>query len=360
MRVTQQTGAYVFEVTDNGPGVHPDDQMHIFDRFYQGGQQHSPSLQGGTGIGLALARELAQLMGGTLELESSMGNGSRFIFQISLTKVDQPHYNQVEDGGKPVSTHHVPSYVPISIAGEKPKVLIVEDHPEMGKYLLEILSDHYQCVLATDGMEALKQLRLTAFDCISSDVMMPNMDGFMLRKQINENPDWRQIPFLLLTARHLEEDKLRGLKLGIDDYITKPFSTSELHARIHNLISNKLERAAYISSADETLSVDQSQLAQLEQVVWTQLDNEQLKVEDLAAAIHYSPKQMGRIIKKHTGMSSVQFILEIRLQKARELLEKRQCASVIEAQYAVGIQSTSYFTRKFTERFGKNPSSFFN
>ena len=82
-------------------------------------------------------------------------------------------------------------------------------------------------------------------------------------------------------------------------------------------------------------------------------------MEDLAAIVHYSSKQIGRIIKKHTGLSSVQFILEIRLQKAREMLEKRLSSSVIQVQYAVGIQSTSYFTRKFTERFGKNPSSFF-
>lgn len=359
LKVTQNEELYVFEVSDTGQGILPDDQGKVFDRYYQA-QNNNQALQGGTGIGLALVKELAQLMNGNIQVESQIGEGSVFRFAVPLKQVEKTE-TIAESATKPGSVNRfVPSYAPISIAGDKPKVLIVEDHPEMAKYLLELLSDHYQCVLATDGTEALKQLKLTAFDCISSDVMMPNMDGYMLREKINENPEWRQIPFLLLTARHLEEDKIRGLQLGIDDYITKPFSTIELHARIHNLISNKLERAAYMDPPEETpLTVDQTQLSQLEQAVWAQLDNEQFKVEDLAAAVHYSSKQLGRFIKKHTGMSSVQFILEIRLQKARDLLEKRQCASVIDAQYAVGIQSTSYFTRKFTERFGKNPSAFF-
>lgn len=359
LKLRQEDTQYVFEVRDTGPGMHADDLEQIFDRYYQA-QQDSQALQGGTGIGLALVKELAQLMKGDVQVESQVGQGSVFRLTVPFQQIDKAEQEEVGDGKDLLADTFVPSYAPISIAGGKPKVLIVEDHPEMGKYLLELLSDHYQCVLATDGTEALKQLKLNSFDCISSDVMMPNMDGFMLREKINENPEWRQIPFLLLTARHLEDDKIRGLQMGIDDYITKPFSTTELHARIHNLISNKLERSAYQASAEEEpLTVDQSHLAKLEQAVLEQIDNEQFKVEDLATALHYSSKQLGRIIKKHTGMSSVQFILEIRLQKARELLEKRQCASVIEAQYAVGIQSTSYFTRKFTERFGKNPSTFF-
>ena len=119
----------------------------------------------------------------------------------------------------------------------------------------------------TDGTQALKQMKLTSFDCITSDVMMPNMDGFMLRQKINEQTEWKHIPFLLLTARQLEEDKIRGFQLGIDDYITKPFSTRELHARIHNLISNKLERDSYKKEEKEPLSVDQSMLVTLEQAV---------------------------------------------------------------------------------------------
>ena len=193
--------------------------------------------------------------------------------------------------------------------------------------------------------------------------MMPNMDGFEFREAINEEKEWRQIPFLLLTARHLEDDKIRGLQLGVDDYVTKPFSTLELQARIHNLVSNKLERDAFSKeekAADQEpkLNGDQKFLKQAENAVIERLSDVKFGVEDLAKAVNYSSKQLGRLLKKHTGMTTVNFILEVRLQKARLLLEKRLCATVMEAQLEVGISSTSFFTKKFTDRFGKNPSEF--
>jgi DNA-binding response OmpR family regulator len=359
MTTFQKENQFYFEVSDTGEGIHPDDQLHIFNRFYQSQNSHQ-TLQGGTGVGLALSKELAQLLGGDITFKSEWKKGSTFTFSVPLELVEHTALaNVIDEGTHP--TPFVPTYQPIAINGEKPKILIVEDNLEMSKYLVEILSNDYECTTAADGEEALKQLKLYHFDAITSDVMMPNIDGFELRERINQNQDWRQIPFLLLTARHLESDKLRGFQLGIDDYVTKPFSTKELQARIHNLISNKIERDHYIQSeqselANETLSVDQQFLKQCEQVVLENIDKTDFKVDDLAKAVNYSAKQTGRIIKKLTGLSSVNFILEVRLQKARELLEKGLVASVIEAQMEVGIASTSYFTRKFTERFGKNPS----
>ncbi|WP_367390890.1 ATP-binding protein [Lewinella sp. LCG006] len=363
LTVEQFESIYTFTVKDTGQGIHPEDQARIFERFYQSSK--SDHLRGGTGIGLALAKELCQLLGGHITVSSEWGIGSAFQLSLPLSVAASSSLTklaQLEQEEKTRPTQRVPNYAPLGIQGDKARLLIVEDHPEMGKYLLEVLSTHYQCVLAQDGQQALQQLRLSAFSAITSDVMMPNMDGFQLREAINKKEEWRQIPFLLLTARHLEEDKLRGFQLGIDDYITKPFSTKELLARINNLIENKHKREKFASKNQDTssLSVDQHLLKTLEDTLLSRLDEEDFKVDDLAEAIHYSTKQMGRLIKKHTGLSSVQFILEVRLQKARTLLAQRQCATVMEAQFAVGIRSTSYFTRKFTERFGKNPKDFLN
>ena len=365
MKVSEKEGQYIFEVRDTGQGIEAQDLSRIFDRFYQAKQG---TLQGGTGVGLALSKELAELMRGTLSVQSDLGQGSVFSLSLPLETIitQKPEedllatpYTQhlVSETQHPIPT----IFAPIAIEGEKARLLVVEDNPEMGKYLVQILSENYHCVLATDGQEALKQLKLSRFDCITSDVMMPNMDGFELREAINQNDKWRQIPFLLLTARHLEEDKIRGFQMGIDDYVTKPFSTRELQARIHNLITNKLERDAYAAleqsiPKEEQLSVDQQFLKQVEQAVLERISDPQFGVEDLAKAVNYSSKQLGRLLKKYTGMSTVNFILEVRLQKAREVLERRLSATVLEAQLDVGISSTSYFTRKFTERFGKNPS----
>ncbi len=359
--VGHSNGNYTFTIKDTGQGIHPDDQARIFDRFYQ--SDKSDHLRGGTGIGLALAKELSQILNGQITVSSEWGKGSTFQLILPLKEVPQTKVTALISPGRLVPPTHpkrVPNYAPLGIQGDKARLLIVEDHPEMGKYLLEVLSEHYQCVLAQDGQQALKQLRLSSFSAITSDVMMPNMDGFQLRETINQKEEWRQIPFLLLTARHLEEDKIRGFQLGIDDYITKPFSTKELLARINNLVRNKEERDKFVAKEPDkaVLSVDQNLLKTLEDTLLSRLEEEDFKVDDLAEAIHYSTKQMGRLIKKHTGLSSVQFILEVRLQKARTLLAQRQCATVLEAQFAVGIRSTSYFTRKFTERFGKNPKDY--
>ncbi|NRA52120.1 MAG: response regulator [Phaeodactylibacter sp.] len=364
MKVYQQGADITFEVADTGQGIDTEDLPRIFDRFYQVRQDR---LQGGTGVGLALSKELAELMEGRLQVASEIGRGSVFTLSFPLENAPElqgAELSEIKDDEEAVTgTGSSTVFAPIAIAGEKPRLLIVEDNPDMGKYLVQILSEHYQCVLATDGQEAIKQLKLSRFDCITSDVMMPNMDGFEFREAINEEKEWRQIPFLLLTARHLEDDKIRGLQLGVDDYVTKPFSTLELQARIHNLISNKLERDAFSKeekAADQEpkLNVDQKFLKQAENAVIERLSDVKFGVEDLAKAVNYSSKQLGRLLKKHTGMTTVNFILEVRLQKARLLLEKRLCATVMEAQLEVGISSTSYFTKKFTDRFGKNPSEF--
>jgi DNA-binding response OmpR family regulator len=285
---------------------------------------------------------------------------------LSPSQQEEVLKQEVKDIVEPSKKIYDAVFAPITIAGEKPRLLVVEDNPDMGKYLVQILEGQYQCVLATDGEEAIKQLKNGRFDCITSDVMMPNMDGFELREAINQNQEWRQIPFLLLTARNLEDDKIRGFQMGVDDYVTKPFSTRELRARIHNLISNKLERDSFAKAEEAEVTAEklpvlteaQKLLKQAEAAILERLDDPHFGVEDLARAVNYSSRQLSRLLKKYTGLSSVNFILEVRLQKARELLEKRLCASVIEAQYEVGISSTSYFTRKFTERFGKNPSEF--
>ncbi len=359
MTVSESEGVFTFAVRDTGHGISFEDRQHIFDRFYQA-KGDAQIQQGGTGVGLALSKELAQLLGGDIQVESEVGEGSIFRLHLPMESLPPEVHEQALEAINNEDLA-IPSFAPISIQGDKPRVLIVEDNPEMGKYLLQLLSDHYQCALATDGLEALRQLKLGRFDCITSDVMMPNMDGFTLREHINEKQEWKRIPFLLLTARHLEEDKLRGFQLGIDDYITKPFSTRELHARVHNLIQNKLERDTFLSeeqtndTAEERINTDQDWLQKLEQEILAQLDDPQFGVEELARAVSYSTKQLGRIVKKHTGLSTVNFILEVRLLKARELLEKRLVPTVTAAQLEVGISSMSYFTRKFTQRFGKNP-----
>ncbi|HFA47832.1 MAG TPA: helix-turn-helix domain-containing protein [Bacteroidetes bacterium] len=398
-------------ISDTGTGIHPDDLPHVFDRFFQSKKNNgSTTGAGGTGIGLALAKQLANLLGGDLTAESTFGKGSTF----ALTLPVQSSVGSLERSGNPELTSGPQSSVhsgvepenpvapiqdalvlnkPVSFNlpnGKQPRILIVEDNADMAEYLKNALSKKYDCTVAPDGEAALKLLSNLsgggrkehyspshknqdrtyppplggpggAFDLITSDVMMPNMDGFSFREKVNKNPAWRQIPFILLTARTLESDKLKGFRLGVDDYITKPFSLTELEARIHNLLTNKAQREEFEKEAptlSEELNADEILLKNAEKLVSEKMDDPQFSVEVLAKKLGYSPRHLSRVFGKLTGLSPVKFILEMRLQKARQLLENGQFRSVAEVRYEIGIESASYFTKKFKERFGKGPKAY--
>lgn len=352
----------IVTVTDSGPGISEEDQSRIFDRFYQSGNP-GESAGGGTGIGLALCKQLAELLDGSISLQSKPDHGSTFTLElpVEVLVVADAEENKEAVQGLPEEEEksQVPAFVP---ANGKPRILIVEDNREMSDFLSSSLSKNYDCQVAFDGAQALEILAENdgKFDLITSDVMMPNMDGFTLREKINEKATLRKIPFILLTARTLETDKLHGFKLGVDDYITKPFSLPELEARIQNLLSNKQQREQWQQEDDESgeqLSSDELLLQQAENIVRKHMDDPAFNVEVLAKEIGYTSRHMSRVLGRLTGLTPVQFILEIRLQHARQLLESRRFATVAEVQYEIGIESSSYFSRKFSERFGKNPTA---
>ena len=227
----------------------------------------------------------------------------------------------------------------------------------MRTYLKDILSPHYKLTFAHDGIEALEKTELEQFDAITCDVMMPRMDGFEFLKTLRSREMKTHVPVILLTARTLEEDKLLGLRLGTDDYITKPFNTKELVARIENLIRNKASREEEnVDEVEELESADLKLLKAAEEYIATNISNEKYGVNELAADMNYSNRQLSRIVKKLTGFSSNQFIREIRLQKAHHLLSHKKYATISEVRFAVGIPHASYFSREFERRFGLKPS----
>jgi len=343
------------DVTDFGQGIHFDETEKIFQRFYQASNSKSV---GGIGIGLSLAREFAVLLKGSLTVKSAIDKGSTFSLTIPVNKADIASF-------KPTTEEITPDNVPkskdtSSIQQEnKPKILIVEDNPEMNDFLKEILSNKYNCTCVFNGFEALKILEKQTFDLITSDIMMPRIDGFKLREKINENPTLKDIPFILISAKTLTEDKIKGFKLGIDDYIVKPFNKNELLARIANLLSTKSVRQKWQTNNKnllvQTESSDKKLLSKIENIVIENLSDDTFKVEKLATEVGYSQRQLARILKQYTGLSPIRFILEIRLQKAYQLLKNKTHFTLAEVRYDVGINSTSYFNTKFKDRFGISP-----
>lgn len=359
LTVEERGNQVLIKVQDQGMGIAKEDLPHVFDRFFQTKRNNAP-LEGGTGIGLAYAKEIVQRFDGDITAESELGQGSTFTVHLPLALFE------VFDGVSQLATppkesQKVKTYNPITIGGEKPRILVVEDHPEMSAYIKTLLEQDYRVETALDGKEGLEKMMKEQFDLVTTDIMMPNMDGFELREEVLKNESKRQIPFVMLTARAMEEDKLRGLRLGVDDYLTKPFSAEELQARIKNLLQNKIEREESENNPQEeheALNADQQVMKRAEEFVLEHLDDVKLSVPELSKALGYSQRQITRIIKRISGLTPVNFILEMRLQRGRQLIEQKKYSSIDQVRYEVGIESASYFSRKFKERFGKSPSEF--
>lgn len=361
----------LFKVQDTGRGISEEDLPRVFDRYFQTRNKALPT-EGGTGIGLSLARELARLMGGALWVESQWGEGSTFYFSLPAKAEEMAEAEAfiAKTNGK-TPTEKVGRKAE-SGNGEKPAVLIVEDNEGMQQLLGSVLADFYHCVFADNGAEAWQLLQsnewsVDKLDLIISDLMMPEMDGYALLQKLKEHTDWQQLPVIMLTARAAEEDRLKALRLGVDDYLNKPFSPDELLARADNLIRNYHRRKAYLSDTALNLSidlepsesVDQRWLAKLEKVALEALDRQQeLNAFYLAAAMNISDRQLLRQLKPLTGLSVKQYIQEVKLQKARHYLEQKTFATVAEVSYACGFNTPGYFSTLFEKRFGKRPVTY--
>lgn len=237
------TGYILIQVEDTGRGIHSNDLAHVFDRYYQSDQPGSKA-EGGTGIGLALAKELAELQGGQLKVASTLGEGSVFTFELpakevleeTIVQMATPESVAVEQALKETVVKYSSKF-----EIDKPVLLITEDHPEMRAFIAQTLDPYFEIKQAENGKVALDILKTEAIDIVISDVMIPVMDGFELLEEIKKDEDLHQVSVVMLTARADNEDKLFALTLGIDDYLTKPFSAPIFLARIKNILENRIK-----------------------------------------------------------------------------------------------------------------------
>ena len=387
-------------VTDHGPGIHPDDLPHIFDRFYQSKQAEAPT-QGGTGIGLSLASELAELLGGKIWVESKLGEGSIFYFRFPV-KVVVGNFEEISK----LSTFSPPKPSATQITKEegnsqplKPSILIVEDNLDLRSYMQVLLEDDYNVITAENGKVAWEILSpspalpkregATAVtspfwggregaDLIISDLMMPVMDGFQLLEKIKAHETLRHLPVIMLTARADVRVKPRALRIGVDDYLTKPFVEEELQVRIKNLLHNYQERVKAMAEnrqEEEDIlpaspsfgggrgeanmaAADAEWLEQVEAVFSKTMTDSQFKLDWVASEMHLSERQFSRRLKQLTGLTPNNYLREMRLQRAKDFLHEGKYTSVKEVSFAVGFSSTKYFSNLFQERFGVLPSEY--
>ncbi len=254
--------------------------------------------------------------------------------------------------------------------------MILEDNPDMQQFIYTLLADQYECVPANNGAEAWTWLQeekqdIDDIELILSDVMMPEMDGYTLLEKIKAHERWQKLPVVMLTARSAEEDKLQALRMGVDDYLLKPFSPAELKARLHNLIANYRARKNLAVSVEEPaggvdLAFESEEstytvwLKEVENAAREALDKGlKLSTSFLAGRVFLSERQFSRKLKAVTGLTPNSYIQEVKLQKARHLLEHQVYTTVNEVAQAAGYSSGSYLTKVYQERFGKKPGDYF-
>ena len=363
VRVTFNPEKDVFiAVADTGDGIPEKDIEHVFERYYQVSDAKRIN-QGGIGIGLSFSREVAELHGGSLNVESKLDMGSTFTLHLPAELVKN---TKSESGGKgEIEGIHLASYrelitEPGNNDAQKPLILLVEDNADMRKYISSIIPEKYSLKETVDGHEALDFIADNDPELIISDVMMPRIDGFELLKTLRSKAATENIPVIMLTAHAAREDKLKALCMGVDDYLTKPFDEEELLARMYHLIHHKRQKKQWIDELPEEeredTSPDREFLLKAEAFATAAISNYNYSVLDLAEELKLSERQLFRKVKSATGMSPLQYIREIRLQKARMLLEGNNTETISEVMFAVGFRKSDYFARLYRERFGKLPS----
>ncbi|WP_333624857.1 two-component regulator propeller domain-containing protein [Sphingobacterium siyangense] len=349
----------ILTVEDTGCGIPAKDIDRIFEKFYQipkAGVQ-------GTGIGLALVKELTAIHQGKISITSSEGVG---------TKVSVRFLSNRNTSEKSVSLALNAEVESVSVDHGRPLLLLVEDDRDLRDYLVGILSVTYDVSAVDNGVSGVELAQSSVPDLIISDVMMPDMDGFVLTEKLKTERATSHIPIILLTAKDTDMDRQRGYELGVDSYLTKPIGSTLLLKRIDNLLrKQKAMNTAVLQKINPKTRVDSTEATIEQDNLWREnafvqdfvtiveehMQDEVLDASTLAERMNMSQSTLYRKLKGITGKNINQLVRKIRIHKAAELLRSGDY-NVTEVSFLVGINSAIYFRQCFKEEFGKLPSEY--
>jgi signal transduction histidine kinase/ligand-binding sensor domain-containing protein/DNA-binding response OmpR family regulator len=367
----------IISVRDTGVGIGDKDLPKIFDRFYQS-DSSSTRESGGTGIGLALTKELVELHNGKITIDSKEGEWTEVTVELPLG-MEHLEVNQIVklEGEDLIEKEiFIRDYIPDTaeiedseiIKIDKNIVLIVEDNYDVREFIRDSIGSEFSVVEAMNGEQGLRKAEKYIPDLIISDVMMPKMDGYELVRRIKQDEKTSHIPVILLTAKSDRDSKLEGLGLGVDDYLTKPFDTKELMARIKNLIETRILLQQKFSGGSFVQKIkdkpglhplDEKFMNKILNVIEIHLSEEEFSIEEISGEVGMSRAQIYRKLKALTGKSPSLFLRTIRLNKAKEMIQSKEL-SISEISYKVGFASPAYFSRCFKDEFGYPPSGLNN
>ncbi len=366
-------------VQDTGVGIPLEDQKNIFNRFYQA-VHHNTNRQstlqyrgpgGGTGIGLAMTKELVEFMGGTIKVASQLGQGSQFTITLPIHQ-KAPIIPTKELIAKPITSMEVPTTTsdlptgPYSAGvATVQSLLLIEDNRDVMQYLVTLLEDKYDLYLAQDGQEGIDLALEYIPDLIVSDVMMPIKDGFEVCSTLKADERTSHIPIILLTAKSSIDSRLEGLGRGADAYLAKPFDQRELFIRLEQLAAIRQQLRERYKGIDPGEDMEEKNpyaqedvfIHRLQEIIIAKMKDADFGIHALCHEMGMSRSQLHLKLKALTNRSTSHVIRAVRLHKAKELLQENSM-NVTEVSYEVGFNDPAYFSRKFTEEFGMSPKKF--
>lgn len=379
LQLIKKSNENIIRVNDTGCGIESEHLPRLFDRFYQ---LQKSEMQPGSGIGLSLAKEFTELHGGKIDVESKINEGSTFTIRLPIYS-DDPKTVSAESCNQ-ILSENLQKYTLFDHKIQNIKkddsntdenremlktILIVDDHADIRTYMKQHLEKTYNIIEAASGNEANNILNNHLPDLIISDVMMPDGDGFSLLKEIRNNSETNFLPVILLTARAEIEDRLSGLGIGANDYITKPFNMQEVLVRLrnmfeqqkrfrHHLTNGKMKNMSEIHHDLVKLeSADQFFLKEVKMTIQSDLSDENFSVEELAAKVNQSRSNLHRRLTKLTGETPSALIRRIRLELGAQLL-LQNAGTVSEIAYSIGFKNVAHFSRVFREQFHQSPTEY--
>ena len=358
----------VITVKDTGKGISKEDLPHIFDRFYRADNSYTREAEG-TGIGLALVKEIIELMKGKITVTSTLNKGTTFKIKLALKVATESQTETIISASKVVKKTNVDfpntSNDLTKVTKSKkglPILLLVEDNGDMHEYICSIFEHDFQILQAFNGIDGIEMALEQTPDIIISDVMMPGKDGYELCETLKKDQRSSHIPLILLTAKTAMKSRLKGFEQGADAYLSKPFNAQELQLQTKNLLATRTKSQEYYqeilhegSGFEDSENQETVFLQMAIEVVEEHLNNEKLDVNMLSEKLSLSNSQVYRKIQALTNTNVVEFIRNIRLRKAKSMLEKKN-GNVSTIAYQIGL-SPSYFSRVFAKKYGLSPKA---
>lgn len=375
-----QNDVFFFKVRDEGNGIELQKIDMLFKRFETLGYT-DPNFS--SGIGLSLVKELVDMLHGSIMVDSKLGQGS--VFSVSLSRSYEVFQSDKNVEFILNDSKTMPS---IETQVEQKEefikditVLVVDDNEELRYFIVSILRKEYHIIEAENGKKGLEIIRLELPDLVLSDVMMPCMDGIELLEEVKKNHDTSHIPFVLLSAKSALDDRIRGLEYGADDYITKPFSSGYLRARIssllkqremlhdyfmkqvfrsfeqENLVASSVSLDSFSPSIPQITSFDEVFIQRVIQVVESKLQEQDFKIEDLADTMKMGRTVFYRKVKSILGVTPIDLVKDMRVKRAIQLLDSGNY-NISQVAYMSGFSSPQYFSRVFKELKNCTPSEY--